>query len=257
LVLFDRIKGRLHPTIEAKRLFTEVNAVYQAVQRVNEVADDLIENRVGHLRIACSSHLGHSMIPQAIGRFYSRWPEVRIVLSTMVPSQVLHAVLTQQADLGVAFLTESHPNIQLRPLYENCIVAALPSGHPLAALDEITASDLVGQSFIGYGSDIPFGQLVRKLLREAGCELSAKVEVQQAHSACALVEAGVGIAFVDEITARDHGWSNILVRPVVPRLSAPISVLHGGLEPLSRVAHDFIAVLESMRSATRFRSRGT
>ena len=48
LKLFERIKGRLYPTPEAKRLFTEVNAVYQGVQRVNEVADDLIQQRAGH-----------------------------------------------------------------------------------------------------------------------------------------------------------------------------------------------------------------
>src|SRR5471032_3000145 len=42
LMLFQRIKGRLYPTPEARRLFTEVNVVYQGVQRVNEVADDLI-----------------------------------------------------------------------------------------------------------------------------------------------------------------------------------------------------------------------
>jgi DNA-binding transcriptional LysR family regulator len=116
LTLFERIKGRLHPTPEAKRLFIEVDVVYQAFQRVNEVADDLVENRTGHLRIVCSSHLGQSLIPKAIGRFYERFSEVRIILHTMAPSQLMQAVLMQQADLGVAFLTESHPNVRVRPL---------------------------------------------------------------------------------------------------------------------------------------------
>ena len=249
LALFERIKGRLHPTPEARRLFTEVNIVYQAVQRVNEVADDLIENRMGHLRIACSSHLGQWLIPKAIARFYTRFPDVRIVLTTIGPTQVLQAVLTQQADLGVAFVTESHPNVQRRTLYENCIVAAIPIGHPLAELKAVSASDLVDHPFIGYGGDIPFGQLVRKLLQDANCSLSAKVEVQQAHVACALAEAGVGIAFVDDVTARRPMWSNIVVRPVIPSIAAPISILHATLEPLSRVAHEFIAILEEMRDA--------
>src|SRR3546814_8634544 len=34
LNLFERIKGRLYPTPEARRLFVEVDAVYQRVQRV-------------------------------------------------------------------------------------------------------------------------------------------------------------------------------------------------------------------------------
>lgn len=40
LMLFERIKGRLYPTPEARRLFVEVTALYQNVQRVNEVADN-------------------------------------------------------------------------------------------------------------------------------------------------------------------------------------------------------------------------
>src|SRR3954471_3643596 len=42
LTLFERIKDRLYPTPEARRLFEEVGAVYNSVQRVNQVAEELI-----------------------------------------------------------------------------------------------------------------------------------------------------------------------------------------------------------------------
>ena len=47
LTLFVRAKGRLHPTPEARRLLGEVNAVYDGVERVNGVAEDLMANRTG------------------------------------------------------------------------------------------------------------------------------------------------------------------------------------------------------------------
>ncbi|WP_322061517.1 LysR family transcriptional regulator [Paraburkholderia sp. J63] len=248
LSLFERIKGRLYPTPEARRLFTEVNVVYQGVQRVNEVADDLIENRMGHLRIACSPNLGQSLIPRAIARFYERLPDARIILHTLLPNILLQAVLTQQVDLGIAFMEETHPNVQVRPIYENRIVAALPVGHPLARLDTLNVRDLVDQPLIGYGSDIPFGQLVRKMFVDADCPLRIKTEVQQAHVACALVQAGVGIALIDELTIGGPAWSNMVVRPVEPVIAAPVSVIHAVLEPLSRTAQAFIATLETLRT---------
>lgn len=248
LSLFERIKGRLYPTPEARRLFTEVNVVYQGVQRVNEVADDLIENRMGHLRIACSPNLGQSLIPRAIALFYERFPDVRIILHTLLPNILLQAVLTQQVDVGIAFMQETHPNVQIRPIHENRIVAALPVGHPLARRDTLHVSDLVDQPFIGYGSDIPFGQLVRKLFTDADCPLRIKTEVQQAHVACALVQAGVGVALIDELTIGGPAWSNMVVRPVEPAIAAPVSVIHATLEPLSRTAQAFIATLESLHA---------
>lgn len=43
--LFERIRGRLYATLEARKLFHEVEAVYAGVQRVNDMARDLFEHQ--------------------------------------------------------------------------------------------------------------------------------------------------------------------------------------------------------------------
>ncbi|OMT76145.1 LysR family transcriptional regulator [Burkholderia pseudomallei] len=246
LALFERIKGRLYPTPEAQRLFVEVNAVYQGVQRVNEIAEDLIENRMGHLRIACSPNLGQSLLPRAIAAFYERLPDVRIILHTMIPNVLLHAVLTQQVELGIAFLQDTHPNVESQLLYENRMVAAVPASHPFARRKTLAVRDLANQPLIGYGSDIPLGQLVRRLFSDESLVPQVKVEVQQAHVACALAQAGTGIALIDELTVAGPVWPQIVVKPIVPTLAAPVSVLHPVPTPLSRLAHAFIDTLHSL-----------
>ena len=248
LTFFQRIKGRLYPTPEARRLFLEVDAVYQGVERVNEVADDLAANRVGHLRIACSPSLGQLMLPHAVKRFYERLPEVRIVLHTLLPSLLLQAVLTQQVDLGVAFIQETHPNLTIRPLYENRLVAALHREHPLAAKASLRLDDFLDQPFIGYGADSPIGRLIRKLFTDRGLTLRAKVEVQQVHVACAFVHDGLGISIIDELSAMSPVWPNMVTRPVEPTAAAPISIIHGAFAPPSRQAQEFMATLVEMYS---------
>nr|WP_315297407.1 LysR family transcriptional regulator [Raoultella terrigena] len=247
LSLFERIKGRLYPTPEARHLFIEVNSVYLGVQRVNEVAEDLIQNRMGHLRIACSPSLGQGLIPNAIAKFHRTLPDTRVILHTMIPDVLLQAVLTQQVELGIAFLHEGHPNVQSRVLYENHLVVALPATHPLTAKNTINVEDLVGQPFIGYGSDIPIGQIVRQLFNNEGIVVRPIVESQQIHVACALVQAGVGIALIDEITASGPVWTNVVFRPLSPTAKTPISIIYGMYEPLSRLAQEFISTLESIQ----------
>lgn len=85
LVLFKRIKGRLYPTPEADRLFIEIRTLFQSVERVNEVAEDLVEQRIGHLRIACSSNLGQSLLPKAIKTFSDKHPLPHIIMHTSAP----------------------------------------------------------------------------------------------------------------------------------------------------------------------------
>lgn len=246
LRLFERIKGRLYPTPEAKQLFVEVNAVYNSVQRVNEVAEDLIEHRSGLLRIACSANLSQSLLPKAISAFLQRYPDVRIVLQTIAPHALVQNLFALQVELGIAYMPITHPSLAMELLYENRIVAVLPASHPLAARPQLHIDDLVDEPFIGYASDIPVGRLVRQLFADAQRYPQPRVEVQQVHVACALVEAGVGIALADEQTVQGQNWRGIVTRPVVPNIPTPVHVFYPVYEPLSRPAQEFIATLKSL-----------
>lgn len=246
LLLFERIKGRLHPTPEAKILFEEVNALYNNVQRVNEVAENLAENRIGQLRLASSPNIGQSLMPQAVALFNQRHPEIRIVLHTLIPSVMLQALLTHQVELGVTYMPVPHPSLTASPFFDNPIVAVLPANHRLASHTSITTKDLIGEKLIGYGSDIPFGQLMQQILDTEDRISTPIVEVQQAHVACAMVQAGVGIALVDEITLKGPIWSKAVTVPLAKKFCAPINIFHIELEPLSRPAQEFITILKSL-----------
>ena len=249
LKLFERANARLYPTPEAKRLFGEAAAVYERVQRFNAVAEDLVENRTGHLRIACSPSLGQWLMPRAVAEFQRRYPDVNIILQTSLPEALIQAVLREEVELGVAFLQDTPPSIHIRPLYENRLVAVLPEDHPLAAHDVLSVAQLADQTFIGFANDIPVGRMVRTLFENAGYTLNIKVEVQLTHVAYALVRAGAGIALIDELTANGPTQPCVVVRPITPTVAARVSLLHRTLEPLSRLAQDFVGALESIRMA--------
>ncbi len=239
-LLFDRIHGRLFPTPEAHRLFAEVSVLYQSVQRVNEVADNLAENRGGQLRLACSPSLGQSLMPRALASFCKRYPDLHVVLHTLIPGVLQQALLTHQVELGVAYMPLAHPSLQCHPLYENKIIAVLPQSHRLASKKQISTADLQKEHLISYGSDIPLGQLVRGLFGSEQAQPVSRIEVQQAHVACAMVQAGVGVALVDELTVTVPQWSDVVLRPVKPSVSAPVRIFHLTLEPLSRLAREFV-----------------
>ncbi|MBI2736339.1 MAG: LysR family transcriptional regulator [Rhodospirillales bacterium] len=251
LKLFERIKGRLYPTPEADQLFAEVSAVYNSVQRVNQVAEDLLDHRSGALRIACSHNLSQSLLPRAIRAFLKRYPDVRIALQTKPPQALLQSLFAHQVELGIAYMPVSHPALAMELLYENQMVAVLPSTHKLARRKEVHIEDLLDEPFIGYASDIPFGQLVRQLYAESPRKPQARIEVEQVHVACELVEAGVGIALADEQTVAGRKWRSIVTRPVVPNVPTPVHVFYPLYKPLSRSAQEFVAIL---RTPSAFRS---
>lgn len=245
LRLFERIKGRLHPTPEARRLFDEVQTVYEGVQRVNDLADNLAQGRSGQLRIASSPNLGQSLIPQATALFCQRHPGVRVVLRTLIPPIMLQSLLTSQVELGVTHMPVVHPALASVPLCRNPVVAMLPPGHRLAGKAAIQAADLAQERFIGYSDDIPFSQLVTRMFGDAA--MPAHVEVQQTHVACAMVRAGIGVTLVDEMSSRGPMAEGLCAVPVEPATCAPIGIFHLYSEPLSRLAQEYIDILRSLQ----------
>lgn len=247
-VLFDRIKGRLYPTPEAHRLFAEVTSLYQSVQRVNDMAESLAENREGQLVIACSPSLGQSLLPLAVAQFGQRFPNVRIVLHTLIPNVLEQALLAHRVELGVAYTPREHPSITALPLIDNRLVAVLPIGHRLAGLRQIDISDLKKEPLIGYSPELPLAMLMGQLFGDSEEDQPAtRIEVQQAHVACAMVQAGAGVALVDEMTVKGPTWTKVVATPLIESVEAPIKLLYLELNPMSRLAKEFINVLQSLK----------
>jgi DNA-binding transcriptional LysR family regulator len=249
--LFERIKGRLYPTPEAEQLFSEVDVVYRGVQRINQVAEDLLANRSAVLRVACTPNLSQSLLPRATSVFLQKHPDMRVVLHSKAPLELMQDLFTHRAELGVAYMPAGHPALAADLLYENRVLAAVPVDHPLARSKAIRLNDLRGQPFIGYSSDIPFGELIRELFGGMDSVPTARVEVEQIHVACELAEAGVGIALADEQTLLGRNWTNLVILPLAPNVQTPVHVFYPMYKPLSRPAQDFAAILRTLQPATR------
>lgn len=245
LTLFERIKGRLYPTPEARTLFTEVDAVYQRVQRVNEITRDLVEKRQGTLRLAVIPSLGQTLIPMAISRFRQQFPHVKIILHTVISNDVFENLLSRHVEVGVVTSPANHPNLHARPIFKSHLVAVLPASHPLTNRPEIHTQDLLREDLIGYGADTPLGRLTEQMFSSVGGMPRLAVEVRFTHMACAMVQAGAGVGIADELAVMGRIWPDVVVRPIVPTTVMSVNVLHYQLEPLSLLVQDFIHTLET------------
>jgi DNA-binding transcriptional LysR family regulator len=240
--LFERIKGRLRATPEAKKLFREVQSVYSGIQRVNAIAQELAGNRQGALNIVSSTSVGQMFIPNAIATFRQAYPGVKINFMILSYAHLLERLLDHQADIGVITSPMEHPNLTIERLSENRLVALFPRGHPLEALDVVRLQDLQPHPLITYDRGTPFGALIEQLYESQGLTLNPIMEVGSPHSANALVQLGTGIALVDEFSVKGV-TDQLAVRPLVDSPEVQINLVYYGLEPVSQTTRAFIEVL--------------
>lgn len=243
--LFERIKGRLYATPEAKKLFHEVEAVYQAVQRVNDLAGDLARNRSGILNIVSSPSVGQMLIPEALAQFKAHYPDAKVTFQCMAYAPLKDRLLQRQADLGVIILPMEHPNLELTPLCRNRLVCILPYNHELTRRATLTLEDLRPFPLVAYERSTPFGGILDRMYQAAGEPLAASIEVGSPQNACALVQMGAGVALVDEFSVRSWAGQNshIVVRPLAHAPVLQVNMVHMRFEPPSQLTQAFIAQL--------------
>lgn len=250
--LFDRVKGRLMATPEARRLFGGVEDVYRSVQRVNELAHDLALRQGGALQVLASPSIGQRLIPRAIAAFRQLHPSIHITFQFMAYGALLDRVAAHQADLGLLILPVDHPNLQVRQLGEGRMVCLVPYRHPLSHKATLTLADLAPHALIGYDRDSPFGRLLADLHAAADLPLKPALTVGSPQNACALVEAGVGVALVDEFSAYSWPSGEFVVRPLAAAPVFPAHLVHARDDPLSRPAQAFVETFTELLRAEGF-----
>ena len=252
--LFERIKGRLYATPEAKKLFHEIERMYQGVQRVNELAQELAENREGILNIVSSPSIGQMMIPQAIAAFREDHPQVKLTFQYLGYVPLKERLLNHQADLGVTILPVDHPNLDVTPLAQGQLVCICPYNHPLSRLSTLTLADMRPYPLISYDRATPFGVILDRMYEAADEALKSAIEVGSPQNACSLVQAGAGIALVDEFSVRNWPTHQLIVRPVVNAPVLQANLVHPRFDPLSTLAQRFVRVLRDLMQRQGFES---
>jgi len=244
--LFQRIRGRLHATLEARKLFHEVENVYEGVQRVSDMARDMFEHQEGILNLVASPSIGQMLMPAAIAEYRRDHPQVKLTFQYLTHLPLTERLLKRQADLGVTILPLQHPNLELAQIGATRMVCIFPRGHALAGRETLDAADLLPHPLIAYERNSPFGQMVHGWFEAQGHTAKAVVEVGSPQNACALVQAGAGIALVDEFSARSWPGSRFVARPVNGMEGLTAYLVRLREEPMSQISLSFVETLKGV-----------
>lgn len=223
--LFERQKGRLAPTQDALRLFAEIENMYRGVQSVQEFAQGLKRGEHARLRIVSSPSVGLRVVPQAIARLQQQLPGARFTLDVLAGQQLVEMLVNRQADVGVLAIQAEHPLLEVEVIGSVPLMCVFPESHELANKRSISAKDAAGYPFISFGRETYQGRLIGGVFDAAGLQIDPVVNVRFARTACAMVSAGAGIAFVDALTAEDARTSGIDYRPVRPATRVEIGLV--------------------------------
>jgi DNA-binding transcriptional LysR family regulator len=201
--LFTRSNRRVELTVAGKALVPEARALLAQAERASMAPMRAQRGELGELRTGFTGSAAFSsVIPKLILAYRHRSPEVHLQLQELTTQQQLTAMLERR--LEVAFVRG--PKVPVLPstlqathLFEDSLVAVLPSQHELVARGStLRVSDLMDEAFVIYPREsgtAVYDQIIA-LCREAGFTPRITQEAREAPTIVGLVAAGLGVALV-------------------------------------------------------------
>ena len=247
--LFERVHGRLRPTMPALALYDEIRQSYAGLERVASAAARLREFRGGQLSVIALPAFSHSILPDAFQRFHDRHPGVSLSIETQESPFLEEWLTAQRYDLGLTERDAAPAGTRVQLLLEVDEVCVLPDGHPLLEKPELDLPDFEGQAFVSLSPSDPYRIQIDEAFAQAGVLRRAIVETPTAVSVCTFVRQGLGVAIVNPLTALDFGGRGLNIRPLRPSLPFRVNVVIPEHRPANPLVQAFLGSLGAAAEA--------
>lgn len=244
LKLFDRSTRALRRTEAA------VEAIAYAERALAElegmVADmaELAGARRGRLRIAATSTVAQTLLPEALRRFGASHPALKVEIEDLAPGEFVETLLAGRVDFGVGTLEAAVPGLKETVFLEDALAAVALEGPDFAPGRPITWKQLAALPLVTVKPGYGVRRRIDAAAESAGVRLRMVHEVSLLTTAVALAASGLGVAVVPASLLAGEDRRGLvarkLTRPAVPR---NVAVIHKQERSLSPAAQAFAELL--------------
>lgn len=247
--LFQRLRGRLHPTPEAQALLVEVDRAFVGLSSIEHHLRSLKRSGGSPLTVACYPALGLGFMPRVLARLASERPDAQarpqVSLQILSSREVRDRVQSARADFGV--MADELPTAGL----EHSVFATLDGvlvmhrAHKLARLRSITLEQLAAEPFLALNPEDATRTALEQALKTRGMKLDVSIESPYSISVCEMAMQGLGIGVVNPIAALDFAHRGLAIRRLETRIGfTSVLVLPAG-RPISRPAQMFLSLMRA------------
>lgn len=248
--IFERRKGRLVATAEARSLFPDIEDLFERLGIVQRRLHDMILGQTGSLTLASTAAVLSSDLADAVARFRQDWPHIRIEIRRMTTTQVIERVARGDAEIGLAHLETREHGLSVERLADIQVVCAVPTNHPLAAKRLLRLEDLAAWPIITYSPDSNIGRPLRRAFAARGLTLDDAVTINDAATGLHLARVGAGVALVGHRASAPIAVAGVEIRAIDPALPVPVLLLTRPDRPLSQNARRMVDLLRGSRGAS-------
>ncbi|WP_416260302.1 LysR family transcriptional regulator [Gibbsiella quercinecans] len=249
--LFERYKGKMQPTPEARELYKEALRVHQDRLRFERFVDHLRQYRVGQLRVCATPALALNMLPRAVARFRQAFPDYGVVADMCLNNEIEAAVEGGRYDLGFMVKPGHEPEDNRLAVSRGEMVCVLPEQHPLAQQAEVRWQDISPRELVFITTDARLVAMIAEEVPAFRQRQVAAVETNRYSMAINLVRHGNNSAtIVDRFSLQGIDTAGLAVRSFRPALPISVVAITDGHSVMSQPGEVFVSLMTELMAET-------
>lgn len=228
--LEEHFSTRLFERSHAKITLTPAGRlVMEYAEKILGLSDEL-EKRVaelsgavgGPLLLGASTTIAEFILPQILGEFKARYPQVQAHMTVANSETIENRVADHVLDLGLIESPTHLPSVQIDVVCEDELVLICAPGHRLAGLNAVAPRQIVGEPFVSREVGSGTREFTDQYLRECGVapeDLNIVMELGSPEAIKGVVETGLGVAIISRTrVAKERKLGMLVPVQLQPRL---------------------------------------
>ncbi|HXG49184.1 MAG TPA: hydrogen peroxide-inducible genes activator [Methylomirabilota bacterium] len=253
--LFDRLKREARLTPPGEAFLRRALRILEEVDAARREAKDATDLLRGTVTVGVLPTLAPYLLPKVLPVFRENYPGVEIVVQEETTAQLLRLLAACEIDFALASQPIQDRRMELRELFTEELLLALPRDHPLVRKRTISPSDLEHEPLIVMKEGHCLGQQVLKFCDQRRVHPSVSFRSAQLETIRALVCAGVGLSLIPNMAARPGHAEQPEYRSLpAPRPTRTVVALWPRQRPPGRAASEFLKAVETHCTRSRTRS---
>lgn len=228
--LFERAPGRIALTPAGRLVLSYVERILALTAEMETRVGELTGAVSGPLLIGASTTIAEFMLPQILGEFKARHPQVQAHLSVANSETIENRVADNTLDLGLIESPSHLVNLDTEPCCDDELVLICAPAHPLAGRSAVPAAEIAEHPFVSREDGSGTREFADRYFRQCGIaadDLEIVMELGSPEAIKGVVATGMGVSIVSRATVAKELKLGVLVAvPLEPRLIRSLSLVY-------------------------------
>ncbi|WP_027797124.1 LysR family transcriptional regulator [Paraburkholderia acidipaludis] len=179
----------------------------RVLDQVNSMASEMSDYAIGvrgHVRLWANTSAVVQFLPGDLAGFLGANRSIRISLEERLSGDIVEAVKSGKADLGIFADNVPSYGIARRLYRRDELVLLVPQSHPLAREEQVDFAQTLEEDYVGLNTGSSLFARLTDAAFEAGRPLKLRIQVSSFDGICRMIESGLGIGILPREAVRQE-----------------------------------------------------